>query len=120
MDDNMTLQDALGAIADEMGLPADTPLEIEEPDSGSLEQLDMRAIMLMVMYNYEPKHLALVAAGLEVDKKRITDKLAAARAEIEELYKVIHDMDNARLEIRREMENIIVKTGNAYRPAPPK
>lgn len=45
----------------------------------SLEELDMRAIMLMVSYNYEPKQLALVAAGLEEEVRRLQEEDAALK-----------------------------------------
>lgn len=57
----------------------------QKADGLSLEQMDMRAIFLMVSYNYDPKQLALVVAGQEGEIDRLRGENVRLQNEIDGL-----------------------------------
>lgn len=62
--------------------------------------------------------LADALDALRAELARVTAERDRMRAELKPAYETIHDLDNARLEIRRLVENLYVVTGNAWRPLP--
>lgn len=72
----------------------------------SLEQLEIRAAFLAVSYNYAPKKIALVAAGLEGDLSVMRERVETltaerddARREVEACHAILNRLQSVRAEL---------------------
>ena len=57
--------------------------------------------------------------SLIAQSNRLQAELAAMRSERDALSNDLHDAEITRLQLRRKVEELLVMTGNAYRPEPP-